>query len=579
METPITPPNQTLCHIRQVQVTHEMLPCNRCGAAARAIGTARRTALDIALDGPVLLDVTVSLHHCPACHHTFRAQPPFLRPDACYTNRVVSKAVQSVYADGMAMRRVTARLARDFWVQPSEGMIRQWCKTYAAGLDFAVDYQPWVVSAFSGVLCVDEVYQDQLALLLAVDPAAPQGDRLVGYQLVHGQVDAQDIRDFLTRLKAGGIAPAQVITDGSALYPTPLAQVWPQAAHQLCLFHETRAVTAAVARVYRSVRNALPTPLRTSPQVPAAVADQRQATADLRGRPRKQAPTDEANDAAAQKWRWRQEREQVLRREVHALRQRGVSVRGIARQTGLDRATVTNWLAPGAVGGGGVGAPVLTGAPVPTTPEGDPAAPACAAPVASPPGPPGPWSAWSAVRQAGTDLGSCRFLLLKRPEHLTADEQSRLDTLLASPFGAPLQVARDFLVAWYAIWRDEDGRRRDPEDAAAQWQRWREDPAYQAVAPLRRVQEKVDAARFTKLSQFLREPQWEATNNGAERMGRAFRHQQAPHFTLRTTATLADDLKAEAFRRKEACQSLGGATARRCARGRKARLAGVALAA
>jgi hypothetical protein len=577
MEPPIAPPNQTFCHIRQVRVIHEVLPCDRCGQAARASGTARRTAVDIALDGPVLLDVTVSLHHCPACQHTFRAQPPFLRPDACYTNRVVTKAVQSVFDDGMAMRRVATRLARDFWVRPSEGMIRQWCKTYAAGLDFGGEYQPWVVREFSGILCVDEVYQDRLALLLAVDPAAPQGDRLVGYQLVHGQVDAAAMHDFLARLKAGGIAPEQVITDGSALYPTPLAQVWPQAAHQLCLFHETRAVTAAVERVYRSVRDALPTPPRTSPQVPAAVADQRQATADLRGRPRKQPPADEANDAAAEKWRWRQGREQALRREVRDLRQRGVSLRGIARQTGLDRATVTKWLATEAIPGPTTGDATIESAP-PVVRE-DLAAPTPACPVPSPPGPPGPWDAWSTVRQAGADLGNCRFLLLKRPDHLTADELARLDALLASPLGTPLRIARDFLVAWYAIWRDEDGQRRDPEDATAQWQRWREEPAYRAVAPLRRVQQKVDAARFAKLSQFLREPQWEATNNGAERMGRAFRHRQAPHFTLRTVTTLEDDLKVAAFRRKEDGEAATSSAARRCTRGRKARPAAIAPAA
>ena len=62
-------------------------------------------------------------------------------------------------------------------------MVRLWCRAYAAEIDFAVDYQPWVVANFSGILCVDEVYQGDLALLLAVDPAAPDGDRLVGYTL------------------------------------------------------------------------------------------------------------------------------------------------------------------------------------------------------------------------------------------------------------------------------------------------------------------------------------------------------------------------------------------------------------
>jgi hypothetical protein len=30
----------------------------------------------------------------------------------------------------MALRRVPARLARDFWVRPSEGIIRAWCHAY-----------------------------------------------------------------------------------------------------------------------------------------------------------------------------------------------------------------------------------------------------------------------------------------------------------------------------------------------------------------------------------------------------------------------------------------------------------------
>ncbi len=42
------------------------------------------TAIDVDLDGPVLLQVTVSVHYCAACHHHFRLQPPFLHPDATY---------------------------------------------------------------------------------------------------------------------------------------------------------------------------------------------------------------------------------------------------------------------------------------------------------------------------------------------------------------------------------------------------------------------------------------------------------------------------------------------------------------
>jgi hypothetical protein len=217
--------NQTPCQVCEVRFVLPQLPCDRCGQPAPYFSLAGRTGIDIHLEHPVLLWVTVSVHHCQTGCHYFRAQPPFLQADAIYANRVIAKAVQSVYHDAMAIRQAPGRLARDFWVRPSEKMIRIWCRAFSANFDFETDYQSWVVSEFSGVLCVDEVYQSRLALLLAVDPAGPDGDRLVGYQLLTGPVDAADVDRFLTRLKEAGIVPDQVVTDGSSLYPTVLSKV------------------------------------------------------------------------------------------------------------------------------------------------------------------------------------------------------------------------------------------------------------------------------------------------------------------------------------------------------------------
>ena len=252
--------NQTLSQVREVAYLLPSLPCDRCQQIATRFSTAERVAIDLDLDSPILLLITVSVHFCAHCQHYFRAQPPFLRPDASYTNRVVATTVAAVYHDGMAMRRVPDRLARDFWVRPSEASIRQWCRSYRAHFDFATDDQPWVVQAFSGVVCVDEVYQGHLAFLFAVDPAAPDGDRLLGYQLIQGDVDAAAVERFLVRLRDAGIQPDQLITDGSSLYPTVLTKIWPTAAHQLCLFHESRHVTRAVLEVIQAVRRSLPTP-------------------------------------------------------------------------------------------------------------------------------------------------------------------------------------------------------------------------------------------------------------------------------------------------------------------------------
>src|SRR6266508_80247 len=218
MELSATRISQSSVSVRLVRRVLPRAACDRCGRLAPRVWDASRSAIDIDLDRPVLLEVSVSVHYCAAWRHYFRAQPSFLRRDAVYTNRVVAKSVASVFRDGMAFTRWAQRLARDFWVRPSERMIRLWCRESADALSLEDDYQRWVVDAFSGVLCVDEVYQDRLALLVAVDPAAPAGDRLGGYQLVHGEVQQADVARFLERLRAAGIGPDQVVTDASPLY-------------------------------------------------------------------------------------------------------------------------------------------------------------------------------------------------------------------------------------------------------------------------------------------------------------------------------------------------------------------------
>jgi transcriptional regulator with XRE-family HTH domain len=372
-----------------------------------------------------------------------------------------------------------------------------------------------------------------------VDPAGAPGDRLVGYQLVQGTVDQATMDGFLRRLRAAGISPAQVITDGAALYPSLLAEVWPTAAQQLCLFHESRRVTTAVNDVVKAVRRRLPTP-------PPATRP------TLGGRPRHVTPPTEATDHPTRRWRWREARRAAALARVHELRGRGLSLRAIARQTGLNRRTVTAWLrseAPPDLAARHATLPL----PVPF--------------VEAPP--PAPWTSWAEVRRVRDQLKRARSLLLRRPDHLAADEQAQLQLLLDSPSGAELRLARAFLVEWYAIWRDEAGQRRSLPDAQLRYERWRGKAAYGRLAPLRRIQESVDRARFERLSCFLQDPMWEATSNGAERLGRTFRHRQGPHFNLRTPASIAADLTVRACLRKQAATSPVRLLPGRCPRGGK----------
>jgi transposase len=188
------------------------------------------------------------------------------------------------------------------------------------------------VHAFSGVLCVDEVYQGQLAFLFAVDPAAPDGDRLIGYQLIHGDVDATAVERFLQHLRDAGIHPDEVITDGWSLSPTVLTKIWPTAAQQLCLFHESRHVTRAVLEVIQAMRRTLPTP---------AAKPGRRCGGRLQASP----PTDDPTDPDHQRWQLRQATRQARIAQVHTLARQGLSHRAIARQLGIHRRTVKVWLA------------------------------------------------------------------------------------------------------------------------------------------------------------------------------------------------------------------------------------------
>lgn len=219
----------------------------------------------------------------------------------------------------MASCRVPARLARDLRVRPSVTVIRDWCRTFAAGQTLGDDYTAWIVQSFTGVLCVDEVYQGDLALLVAVDPGAPDGDRLVGYELVQGSVQQPAVQGFLERLRDAAIAPVEVVTDGSALYPEVVAKVWPQDAHQLCLFRETRRLLCAAMAITPEVRAALPTPPRRPNRGGA-----------LLRRADPHAPSPDDRDARI-----------AL---VRCLRAEGAGIREITGRTGHSRNTIRAWL-------------------------------------------------------------------------------------------------------------------------------------------------------------------------------------------------------------------------------------------
>jgi len=81
------------------------------------------------------------------------------------------------------------------------------------------------------------------------------------------------------------------------------------------------------------------------------------------------------------------------------------------------------------------------------------------------------------------------------------------------------------------LWTDAKGNQRTVNEARALNMAWCTNPDHQAIPTLQQALERMMATEFERVSQFLHNPEWEATNNGAERGGRAFRHRQAPRQT------------------------------------------------
>jgi hypothetical protein len=127
-------------------------------------------------------------------------------------------------------------------------------------------YLDWALADFSGYLAADELYDGPFCVLSAVD--SPKQRRLL-YEVLDHDPDQGDIRRFLSRLQqaivARGGAVRGVTTDGSPLYPQPLAEVFPGVPHQVCEFHVLKELTKAVLHALASIRKAL---AAQAPKVP-----------------------------------------------------------------------------------------------------------------------------------------------------------------------------------------------------------------------------------------------------------------------------------------------------------------------
>jgi len=238
-----------VCVVGCAPKTH---PCPTCGKRGRRKRTLRRRIRSLAYRQEAYLDVRYAEYRSRCgCRKSFRSWPLDVPPKSDYDESVRSAVLDRLLEDGLNVERTRACMKRDFLLELSSGFVYDCLDWQLARLNLP-EHRKRSLENFSGTLCVDELHLGRHTLLLATDPLA---DEVVGFALVKVN-DQAHLRRFLLMLEHWGFLPQVVVSDGSALYPAVLAEVWPAAAHQLCVFHVLQDVTNKVLDAVRRLRRA-----------------------------------------------------------------------------------------------------------------------------------------------------------------------------------------------------------------------------------------------------------------------------------------------------------------------------------
>ena len=228
-------------------------PCPECGKHGRRKRIVTRKVRTVAYKAVAYLEVTSGEYAARCeCSTTFRNTHEDVPPRAAYDNKVRDLVLDRILKDGMSVERTISSLRREFLLELSSGFVYDALRDRVAQLDLAT-HRREVLARFSGTLCVDELHLGRFTLLLATDPLS---DLPVAFALV-GANDRDHMRRFLKNLKTWGLTPEVVVTDGSNLYPSVLAELWPDAAHQLCVFHVIKDINKLILDAVRRMRTAM----------------------------------------------------------------------------------------------------------------------------------------------------------------------------------------------------------------------------------------------------------------------------------------------------------------------------------
>jgi len=120
------------------------------------------------------------------------------------------------------------------------------------------DYLDWALDGFSGYIAADELYDGPYGVLSIVDNRT---FKRIAYEVLDHDPSQEDIRAFFRHFQGGleqrGLALRGITTDGSALYPQPIREVFGNVPQQVCEFHVLKELLKVVLHAVAKVRKEL----------------------------------------------------------------------------------------------------------------------------------------------------------------------------------------------------------------------------------------------------------------------------------------------------------------------------------
>jgi len=254
----------------------EAARCPRCGTWSPRNEIRHRFFWEPDLRQPTVTEVLCGCYLCPSCpegQRWFVVTPPEFRTRRQYAVTAQRLAVDLVRKHGMSVEQAAAA-ARDMFHLPElqATTILSWLRAAGDAVDPLAHVEA-AVEAFSGQMALDEVYDGEWYVIKATDPL---NDVELGWVMGKGAPSDGHMQAFLLDLKAAGFHPKLVVTDGSSLYPNVIAEVWPDAKHQRCVFHFIKQLNDDLRSAFWAAYNTMPKPPKRNRGRPKK-----------RGRPRK----------------------------------------------------------------------------------------------------------------------------------------------------------------------------------------------------------------------------------------------------------------------------------------------------